>query len=118
MLYLNLNRAFSSRGITNPLSFLANNGFTRAVAFRILHNQQSHLRFQYLQRICELLHCTPNDLFDYIPSNNTGLANNHPLLGLCRPAETISLSGHLQNATPNELNEIEELIRTQKARKT
>ncbi len=117
MLYLNCNRIFQLRGIDKPLNFLVNNGFFTDVAFRILHNEASHIKMQYLGRICELLQCTPNELFAYQPDKNSIINPDHPLLSLNRDVPSVNFADHLQNASFDELKEIQTLILQQKEKK-
>jgi Cro/C1-type HTH DNA-binding domain len=48
----------------------------------------SHIKIEHVGRICELLDCTPNDLFELKPDANLKLPENHAL-NILRKGETM-----------------------------
>lgn len=117
MLFLNLHRMFTLRGITNPHGYLVQNGFTANVSQRILRHQSTHIKMQYLLRLCELLRCTPNDLFDLKLQKNKYLDEEHPLHTLKKPENPVNIGEHFKNASLSELKELQNLILEQKEKK-
>jgi DNA-binding Xre family transcriptional regulator len=118
MLFLNLNRLFYLRGITNPHRFLVKNGFTANVSQRILHNQKTHIKMQQLLRLCELLRCTPNDLFDFNPSKNSYIDEGHPLHSLKKEAIPVNIPEYFIKASFSDIEELQNLILQQKQKKS
>ncbi len=114
MLFLNLNRLFFLRGIINPHRFLVQNGFSANISQRIIHNQKTHIKIKQLLRLCELLRCTPNDLFDYNPQKNSYVDDAHPLHSLKKEAIPVNLPEYFINASFNEIKELQNLILLQK----
>ena len=70
MLSLNLQRLAMLHNIPNLQKHLTQNGFSPNIAHRIASNADSHIKFQYLEKLCLLFKCTPNDLLEWRPENN------------------------------------------------
>ncbi len=70
MLFLNLQRIAEIKKIPNLQKFLIKNGFSPNVAHRISNRSDSNIKFAYLEKVCLLFNCTPNDLFEWEPINN------------------------------------------------
>jgi DNA-binding Xre family transcriptional regulator len=79
MLYLNLKPIFSARGIEKPSQFLIKNGFNSVAAHRLLSSQTRAIKFDHIEKICEILLCEPNDLFQWIPNSGKINLPNNPL---------------------------------------
>lgn len=84
MLIFNPRRMFGLRGIERPNNFLVRNGFTSMIASRLLAAGLANIKVSNMGRLCELLNCTPNDLFDWRPSADAALPDNHALKALVR----------------------------------
>jgi DNA-binding Xre family transcriptional regulator len=117
MLFLNLNRLFYLRGITNPHRFLVQNGFSANISQRILHNQKTTIKMQHLLRLCELLRCTPNDLFDFQLGKNKFIDKDHPLHSLKKQPIPVNLQEYFKEASFNEIEELQNLALQQKQKK-
>ena len=70
MLKLDLARVMETKGIQNPLRFLTKAGFTYHTAGRMLRNQITKLDYGYLENLCILFNCTPNDLLSWTPASS------------------------------------------------
>ncbi|HUR98703.1 MAG TPA: helix-turn-helix domain-containing protein [Pyrinomonadaceae bacterium] len=84
MLIFNPLRIFSLRGIDRPNKFLVNNGFTSMIASRLLTYGLPNVKVSSVGRLCRLLNCTPNDLFDWKPDASDPIPAKHPLQSLVR----------------------------------
>jgi len=84
MLKFNPRRVFALRGIDNALTFMMNNGFTRSTASTILNMNTSAAKQQHVERLCVLLSCTPNDLYEWKPDSRVLITKDHPLQSLTR----------------------------------
>jgi DNA-binding Xre family transcriptional regulator len=82
MLYYNLQRIFTLRGIDRPFSYLVQNGFAVTTATRIINGNVGGLNLLFVDKLCVLLKCTPNDLLGWKPSKNGALSEGHPLQGM------------------------------------
>lgn len=115
MLSLNLKIIFAARGIENPYTYLVKAGFTRNAASRLLNNSNQSFPIKHIENLCLLLHCTPNDLLVWQPaSNQSPLANNHPMHQL-RPQPALqSVSELLKQMPLNDLKNLVTQLHTQK----
>jgi DNA-binding Xre family transcriptional regulator len=110
MLIINLQRVFALRGIENPFSALLKIGISRPTASNLLNNNVLSIKNDYLEKICELLNCEPNDLYEWRPSNLTANVENHPLKGLQRDNSAAKLREILRNLPLDKLGQVESLL--------
>lgn len=68
MLIYNFQRVFKARGIEKPHNFLVNHGIPRGIASRMVNNKTDKIFLKYLEKVCLLLNCTPNDLLEWKPA--------------------------------------------------
>jgi DNA-binding Xre family transcriptional regulator len=79
MIYLHLQPIFAARGIDKPFSFLIKSGFTYPTTHNLLNNKISSLKLSYIEKLCDVLVCEPNDLFLWKPDKNKIYPENYPL---------------------------------------
>lgn len=79
MLYLNIADLMEFRGITKKEHFLWKNGFSYHQAHKLLEIQTRTLSFDKLEKLCELLQCTPNDILAWKPEQHHHNAASMPL---------------------------------------
>lgn len=65
MLIFNLKRALTIRGVKYATTFFMKHGYSRAVASSLAG--MTTVPPKHLEKLCLMLNCTPNDLFDWIP---------------------------------------------------
>ena len=82
MLKLNLMPLFAARGIDRPYYFLKKHGFTHQTANSLRNGKRLIVNVEHLTRLCELLWCEPNDLFEWQPASDSVIPGNHPLFNL------------------------------------
>lgn len=70
MLYLNLKRIFTAAGVRQPRKFLAQMGYKDTTIHRIMFQTARIVRLQELERMCLKFGCTPNDLLEWVPSED------------------------------------------------
>ena len=111
MLTFNFARVFKARGIEKPFSFLVKAGYSDNFATRVANSRMERMNLKDVEALCVLLHCTPNDILEWIPDKKDGKSENHPLSPLRRTG-TVSQLNQILNAVPlNKLMEIETLIK-------
>lgn len=71
MLKYNLKIMFWNRGIRYPQAALVRAGFNRQTASRIAAGRFKSLDALQIEKLCTLFKCLPNDLFEFIPNENT-----------------------------------------------
>jgi len=84
MLYFNLTRLLKLRGVERPYSWLVQNGFVPQTAVRWAKNEIGYVRPEQMERLCLLLNCTPNDLFDWREDGKTVVHETHALRTLTK----------------------------------
>lgn len=110
MLIFNPRRIFALRGVEKPSGFLAKNGFTAPTATKFLQAKGSMINISYLQKICLMMNCTPNDLFEWKPDATNKIEEDHALNSL-RRAETVANIRELLKDLPVEkLSQVESLL--------
>jgi DNA-binding Xre family transcriptional regulator len=110
MLTYNFTRIFKARGIDKPFSFLVKKGYSNNFATRIVNNRFEKLNLKDIELLCEMLHCTPNDFLEWIPSPQNATIPNHPLTPLKRTGKVVRLSQMLNSVPLDRLSDIENLI--------
>ena len=109
MLEFSIQKVCKARGIEKSYKFLIKNGFLPATATKLSKGNVEYLRLEYIERICALLNCSPNDLFEWTPDNLDDNHQNHPLFSI-RKSEKIDLVETIKTLPMNKLKEIEVLI--------
>ena len=109
MLIFNPRRIFGLRGIERPNNFLVKNGFTAMIASRLLANGVTNVKVSNVGKLCELLNCTPNDLFDWKATNGMVLPENHALNALVRE-EAQPLTEMLKDIPAEKLADLQAMI--------
>lgn len=110
MLFLNLQRVFQLRDVKNPYSKLMKIGISSATASNLLNYRVQSINHKHLEKICELLNCEPNDLYEWKPSDDTPNPENHPLKNLKRDDSSKKISEMLKNIPLEKFNQVEELL--------
>ncbi|HWB62236.1 MAG TPA: helix-turn-helix transcriptional regulator [Chitinophagales bacterium] len=110
MLQLNLKRIFKARAIEQPYKFLVKNGFVPFTAHKYKNGKVEHMRLDHIEKLCILLNCTPNDIFDWTPNDLLDDHPNHPLQRIRRREKKIEINKLLSKMSLEKLEEIEKLI--------
>lgn len=110
MIQLNIRRVFALRGIEKPLKLMIQAGISRATASNLLNNSVDSINSTHLEKLCEMLNCEPNDLYQWTPSANTQNVETHPLKNLRRTQSVQNLSEMLKNVPLDKIGQIENLL--------
>ena len=110
MMIFNPNRIFAMRGIDKPYSFLVKNGFGSSTASDLVNIKKPLVRTEYLERLCLLLNCTPNDLYEWKPDSGTSIAENHPLRALQKAEMPPPMSELIKDIPVEKLSEVQNLL--------
>jgi DNA-binding Xre family transcriptional regulator len=110
MLKFNPRRVFRLRGINNDMTFMMKNGFIRSTASNLLNGHTNYVKDSHLEKLCLLLHCTPNDLFDWTPGKDTLIADDHPIHALKRGLPPKSVSEIVKDLPLDKLDKVESLL--------
>jgi len=109
MLEFSIDRVCTARGIGKVYKFLVQNGFSPTTATKLSTGNVEYLRLEYIEKLCTLLNCLPNDLFEWTPKTRLEDKADHPLQAI-RKSEKIDLAETLKNLPMSKLKEIESMI--------
>jgi DNA-binding Xre family transcriptional regulator len=110
MLRYNIKRVLVLRGVERPHSFLMKNGFASQTARNFVTRNVVHIKPAQIEKLCLLLHCTPNDLYEWRPDANTAVAENHPLRELKRDTPAQSFREMVKDLPVEKMRELETII--------
>lgn len=109
MLTFSMSAVCKARGIAKPYSFLVKNGFLPTSASKLVKGDVEYLRLEYLEKICSLLNCLPNDLFEWVPAKKSDDNADHPLYPI-RKKEEIDITSVLRSLPMDKVKEVEAMI--------
>jgi DNA-binding Xre family transcriptional regulator len=110
MLYYNFTRVFKARGVERPYSLLTHAGLGSDLATRMKNNRVRILRMETLEKVCLLLHCTPNDVMEWIPEKDN-VDKDQPLNQLLKTQnKVIDITQSLNSLPLGKLEEISKYI--------
>jgi DNA-binding Xre family transcriptional regulator len=109
MLYIDIQKACSNKGVSDPRKFLLSIGFSHAATSRMLNNTYESLKFEAVEQICLHLNCTPNELMSWKPKDNAN-ATNHALDKLKPIAAQDSITGKLKRLSPDKLEKLRDFL--------
>ena len=110
MLFFNIKRLFDQRGIDKPYTFLVKHGFVAQTATNLANNQIGYIKPAQMEKLCLLLNCTPNDLFDWRPDKNDLISDNHALRSLVRTQSTQSVAQLVHDVPADKLEKLGEML--------
>lgn len=110
MLKLNLSRILTLRGIGNPYNHLRNSGYQRHKISNLIKGNNATINLEELEYLCETYDCTPNDLLEWIPSEENKSNKNHPLQPLFRSKTPLSIYKMIEVLPPDRIEELERYI--------
>lgn len=110
MLVYRFERVFKARGIHRPFTFLKKAGFSESFAAKITKKRVMRLNLREIERLCVLLHCTPNDFYEWTPDDNQQVAEDHPIHVIKKSDKVFELTKTLNTIPLDQLDEIEALI--------
>ena len=68
MIKLNIRNLAAGAGIGNPLVFSRQSGLAYAMCYKLWNDQQTRIDLTTIDRLCEVLRCSPGELFVRDPS--------------------------------------------------
>ena len=109
MLYFSIKRLMELRGIDKPYAFLVKNGFVSQTATNMINNRLGRITPEQMERLCLILNCTPNDLFDWRQNENTSVSDNHALRSLVKE-KTPSVAQMVKDLSVEKLSKLHDII--------
>lgn len=106
MLKYNIKTMLAARGILKPVGFLQKAGIPSQTASRLIANKVAAIKPAVLEKLCTHLNCTPNDLMEWIPDENTN-TQNHPLEPLIKKQLPTQLQNIMNDIPVSKLKDFE-----------
>jgi DNA-binding Xre family transcriptional regulator len=101
MIKFNIQRILKIKGITEPNKYFIKRGHSSSYAYHLIRNELNSVSFEKLEMLCLDFNCTPNDLFDYSPTQGQNLPLDHALHKLSKD-NTIAEVNQLLHDLPME----------------
>ena len=111
MLQINLQRVCKVRGIDKPMQYMQSRGISLSTATRALKGEYENFSMLTIERLCLIFHCTPNDLLEWKPSQNSTLPESEPLFTLRREEKVAGMSQLINSVSLDKLEQMEAIIR-------
>lgn len=80
-----------------PFNFLIKQGLSPNIARRLLNGKVAHLKLDHISTLCRSLHCTSNDLLEWVEDHDAALPENHPQQSLVREQVPLTIRGNCRN---------------------
>ena len=110
MLQLQIENVIKQRGVSDPIKFLVQQGFTYHTAHRLINNRVDSVSFVNLERLCIILNCTINDLFLWSKDNKIAVDERHPINKLANQTNTVNISESLLQLPYEKIAQLERLV--------
>jgi DNA-binding Xre family transcriptional regulator len=110
MLRYHFERILKARGIDRPYAYLTNRGIHNHLASCIRKNSVPSMTLKNLEKLCLLLHCTPNDLMEWAPDDERSADKKQPLNRLRKRDELFDMNRSLNSIPLDKLEEIGKYI--------
>lgn len=68
------------------------------------------MKLKYLEKVCEILKCTPHDILVWEPDKKTVAIENHPLSILRGNNQTLDVLNELRTMPLQEIKELQDFI--------
>lgn len=114
MLYFNLLPVFKARQIDRPYTFMVKIGISPQTASKYLNNYVHVMRLDHVEKLCIALHCEPNELLCFNPSNKKPVEPDHPIQKLRQKETSMDLNYLLKTIPLAQLEEVAKVLVAQK----
>lgn len=111
MFTLNIKSIMKERGLKPTAWALRQVGIGQVRANYLLSHKAKAIRFDELEKLCFLLHCTPFELLKIPPEQKDNLPQTHPLQAWVAKPNTQGAIQYLKVLPPEKLALAEELIK-------
>ncbi len=110
MINNNLQNVFKIRNINKPISWMINKGISPQNAKRLMANEQRHIKYDDIEKLCLGLNCQPSDLFIWQPDNEAADIPNHPLQAIRSDKMLPDVMAQLNNSSLDDLKIVSEFL--------
>jgi len=110
MINNNLQNIFVLRNISKPRVWMIKAGINAQTADRLLKNEQRHIKFDDIEKLCLGLNCAPGDLFIWQPDSEADNLPDHPLQAIRSDKMLPDVMSQLNNSSINELKIVSDFL--------
>jgi hypothetical protein len=89
---------------------MVQNGFVSFTAHKYKNGKVEQIRLDHIEKLCILLNCTPNEIFEWVPNDLLDDRNDHPLQAIRRRDKKLEIVKLLSKMPLSRLEEIEKLL--------
>lgn len=114
MLRLYIKELLEKLGRKPTAMFISQFDINYRTAEKLLNGKAKTIKIETIYKLCAVLRCTPNDLFDIKPEAEQELGAKHPLLELKKQPISQSAIDLLSTFSPKDLDNIGRLIQDYK----
>ncbi len=115
MLTYNFKQIFKARGIRNPATMLVKNGITYNIANRIAAGSVDKISLRIMEKVCRVLNCTPNDIYNFTPDNEADKSEHNALMALSKnDSRATAVQELLQTLPIEKLSALADLLNQKK----
>lgn len=114
MLIFDATRVMKLRGVERKYKYLIDNGFSHTTAANLANGQVAAVKIRHIGDLCQLLNCTPNDLYKWQPDAKNPLPETHALNALVREEIPLNFKKLLKDIPIEKLGEAENLLKSLK----
>lgn len=112
MIIYNLGRLYRARGIGNPSSFLRKHGFSNGTAGKLSKDRVKGVHVSIMEKLCEILVCTPNELMEWIPDKDSNIPSGHPLHSI-RKRNDVNMTNILKSVPIEAIERMQQFIESE-----
>ncbi len=109
MLKFNVQKLLKNKGVINPTMYLQKAGLASGTATKYKNSELRNMRLDHLEKLCEIMNCTPNELLEWIPNSEQLKNKNHPLMPLLKRKENMTLAS--EGISYLALNDLEKVVK-------
>ncbi len=110
MIIINFKRIFKIKGINKPFTYLTSVGFSGNFASKVKNNRVRRLELKELEKLCLLLNCTPNDLYEWVPDDDIQVAEDHELHKIRKSDKVFDLTRAMNSLSLEDLGKVEDVL--------
>lgn len=113
MLIYNLERIYRARGIDKPFAFFRAAGFSESYSAKLKNGMVTGMKLATLEKLCEILHCTPHDVLEWRADNGSMITKDHPLRILESKNKPPDMTTLMKTIPLDKLKEFEQLVKNE-----
>lgn len=111
MIKLRIKELLNRRGIKDVYTHLKKNGVSARVAGNISRDEQNKLSLALLEKLCDIGHCSANEVLVYIPKNEAEAMRKTYLAPMLPDKVEVNAAEKLKSINQENLKKVEEFMK-------